>query len=158
MNRVPMTVAGEKKLRGELEHLKKEERPRIIKAIAEAREHGDLKENAEYHAAREQQSFAEGRIQEIESKLSLAQVIDVTALPKSDKVIFGATVTLVDIESDEEVTYQIVGDDEADVKEGRISVTSPIARGVIGKEVGDTVGIQTPSGIIEYEIDQVQYI
>ena len=158
MNRVPMTIVGEKKLRDELEHLKREERPRITKAIAEAREHGDLKENAEYHAAREQQSFAEGRIQEIESKLSLAQVIDVTSLPASNKVVFGATVTLVDIESDEEVTYQIVGDDEADVKEGRISVTSPIARGVIGKEVGDTVGIQTPSGIVEYEIDKVKYV
>lgn len=158
MNRVPMTVAGEKKLRDELDHLKREERPRITKAIAEAREHGDLKENAEYHAAREQQSFAEGRIQEIESKLSLAQVIDVVALPASDKVVFGATVTLVDIESDESVTYQIVGDDEADVKNGRISVTSPIARGVIGKEVGDCVGVQTPSGIVEYEIDSVEYI
>ncbi|MCL4163446.1 UNVERIFIED_CONTAM: hypothetical protein GTU68_038836 [Idotea baltica] len=158
MNRVPMTVAGEKKLREELEHLKKEERPRITKAIAEAREHGDLKENAEYHAAREQQSFSEGRIQEIEGKLSLAQVIDITSLPPSEKVIFGATVTLIDIESDAEVTYQIVGDDEASVKEGRISVTSPIARGVIGKEVGDTVGIQTPSGIVEYEIDEVKYI
>jgi len=158
MNRVPMTVTGEKKLRDELEHLKREERPRITKAIAEARAHGDLKENAEYHAAREQQSFAEGRIQEIESKLSLAQVIDVAALSASDKVVFGATVTLVDIESDESVTYQIVGDDEADVQSGRLSVTSPIARGVIGKEVGDCVGIQTPSGIIEYEIDEVQYI
>ena len=158
MNRVPMTVAGEKKLRDELDHLKREERPRITKAIAEAREHGDLKENAEYHAAREQQSLAEGRIQDIESKLSLAQVIDVAALPASDKVVFGATVTLVDIESDESVTYQIVGDDEADVKNGRISVTSPIARGVIGKEVGDCVGVQTPSGIVEYEIDSVEYI
>ena len=158
MDRVPMTVRGEQSLRKELEHLQKVERPRITKAIAEAREHGDLKENAEYHAAREEQSFAEGRIQEIEGKLSLAQVIDVTALPKSDKVVFGATVTLVDVESDEEKTYQIVGDDEASVKDGRISITSPIARGIIGKEVGDSVDIQTPSGIVEYEIDEVQYI
>ena len=158
MNRVPMTLRGEQSLREELEHLQKVERPRITKAIAEAREHGDLKENAEYHAAREEQSFAEGRIQEIEGKLSLAQVIDVTALPKSDKVVFGATVTLVDVESDEEMTYQIVGDDEASVKDGRISITSPIARGIVGKEVGDAVSIQTPSGLVEYEIDEVQYI
>lgn len=158
MDRVPMTLRGEKSLREELEHLQKVERPRITNAIAEAREHGDLKENAEYHAAREEQSFTEGRIQEIESKLSLAQVIDVTALPKSDKVVFGATVTLVDVESDEEMTYQIVGDDEASVKDGRISITSPIARGIVGKEVGDAVSIQTPSGEVEYEIDQVQYV
>lgn len=157
MNRVPMTVAGEKKLRDELEHLKRVERPRITKAIAEAREHGDLKENAEYHAAREQQSFSEGRIQEIESKLSLAQVIDISNIPAGDKVIFGATVTLVNVDTDEEVTYQIVGDDEADVKAGKISVTSPIARGVIGKEVGDSVEIQTPAGVTEFEIDEVEY-
>jgi len=158
MNRVPMTVAGEKKLREELDYLKKVERPRITKAIAEAREHGDLKENAEYHAAREQQGFAEGRIQEIESKLSVAQVIDISKMPAGDKVIFGTTVTLINVDTDEEVTYQIVDDDEADVKSGKISVNSPIARGVIGKEEGDVANIQTPAGLTEFEIDQVQYI
>lgn len=157
MNRVPMTVAGEQTLREELEHLKKVERPRITKAIAEAREHGDLKENAEYHAAREQQSFSEGRIQDIESKLSQAQVIDITKMPAGDKVIFAATVTLINLETDEEVVYQIVGDDEADVKSGKISVNSPIARGLIGKEVGDVAAIQTPGGTTEFEIDQVEY-
>ena len=157
MNRVPMTVAGEKALREELEHLKKVERPRITKAIAEAREHGDLKENAEYHAAREQQSFSEGRIQDIESKLSQVQVIDITKMPAGDKVIFASTVTLLNIDTDEEVVYQIVGDDEADVKAGKISVNSPIARGVIGKEVGDVASIQTPAGLTEFEIDQVEY-
>ena len=153
-----MTVTGEQKLRTELEHLKKVERPRITKAIAEAREHGDLKENAEYHAAREQQSFAEGRIQEIESKLAQAQVIDITKMPVSDKVIFGTTVTLINMESDAKTVYKIVGDDEADVKEGRISVNSPIARGLVGKNEGDVVAIQTPSGVTEFEIDQVQYL
>lgn len=158
MNRVPMTVSGAQTLRAELENLKKVERPRIVKAIAEAREHGDLKENAEYHAAREQQSFAEGRIQEIESKLANAQVIDVTSVPPSEKVIFGATVSLINLESNEESKYQIVGDDEADVKSGKISVNSPIARGLIGKSVGDEVVIKTPSGESEFEIDQVEYI
>jgi len=158
MNRVPMTVAGEAALREELDHLKKVERPRITKAIAEAREHGDLKENAEYHAAREQQSFSEGRIQEIESKLSQVQVIDITKIPPGDKVIFASTVTIVNVETDDEVVYQIVGDDEADVKNGKISVNSPIARGLIGKEVGDVAVIQTPSGTTEFEIDQVEYI
>ena len=157
MNRVPMTVAGEQALREELEHLKKVERPRITKAIAEAREHGDLKENAEYHAAREQQSFSEGRIQEIESKLSQAQVIDITKMPQGDKVIFAATVTIVNLDTDEEMVYQIVGDDEADVKAGKISVNSPIARGLIGKELGDVASIQTPSGVTEFEIDLVEY-
>ena len=158
MNRVPMTVAGEAALREELDHLKKVERPRITKAIAEAREHGDLKENAEYHAAREQQSFSEGRIQEIESKLSQVQVIDISKIPPGDKVIFASTVTIVNVETDDEVVYQIVGDDEADVKNGKISVNSPIARGLIGKEVGDVAVIQTPSGTTEFEIDQVEYI
>jgi transcription elongation factor GreA len=153
-----MTVNGEQKLRAELDHLKKVERPRITKAIAEARAHGDLKENAEYHAAREQQSFAEGRIQEIESKLSQAQVIDITKMPVSDKVIFGTTVTLINVETDATTVYKIVGDDEANVKEGRISVNSPIARGLVGKNEGDVVAIQTPSGVAEYEIDQVQYL
>jgi transcription elongation factor GreA len=153
-----MTVSGEQKLRDELDHLKKVERPRISRAIAEAREHGDLKENAEYHAAREQQSFAEGRIQEIESKLSQAQVIDVTKMPVSDRVIFGSTVTIINMETDEELVYKIVGDDEASVKEGRISVNSPIARGLVGKHEGDVTSIQTPAGITEFEIDKVEYI
>ena len=153
-----MTVAGAERLREELERLKKEDRPRIVKAIAEAREHGDLKENAEYHAAREQQSFCEGRIQEIEGKLSNAQVIDVTKIPCTDKVIFGSTVDIINVETDETVTYQIVGDDEADVKANKISVSSPIARGLVGKEVGDCVVIKTPAGDVEYEIDSVQHI
>ena len=157
MNRVPMTVAGEKALREELEHLKKVERPRITRAIAEARAHGDLKENAEYHAARDQQSFSEGRIQDIESRLSQAQVIDITRMPKGDRIIFASTVTLIHGDTDEEVVYQIVGDDEADVKAGKISVNSPIARGLIGKEAGDVATIQTPAGITEFEIDRVEY-
>jgi len=158
MSRVPMTVTGEQKLRAELDHLKKVERPRITRAIAEAREHGDLKENAEYHAAREQQSFAEGRIQEIESKLAQAQVIDITKMPVSDRVIFGTTVSLINVETDAKTVYKIVGDDEANVKEGRISVNSPIARGLIGKNEGDVVAIQTPAGVTEFEIDLVQYL
>lgn len=153
-----MTKVGADALQEELDHLKKVERPRITQAIAEAREHGDLKENAEYHAAREQQSFCEGRIQEIEGKLSNAQVIDITTMPESEKVIFGATVEILNVETEEVVTYQIVGDDEADVKGGKISVNSPIARGLIGKSVGDEVSIQTPAGQVEYEIDDVKYI
>ena len=153
-----MTVEGAEKLRLELDNLKKVERPRIVKAIAEARAHGDLKENAEYHAAREQQSFAEGRIQEIEAKLSHALVIDITKQPPSDRVIFGATVTLLNSQTDETVTYQIVGDDEADVKQGKISVTSPMARAMVGKEAGDAIKVQTPAGVTEFEIDQVRYI
>jgi transcription elongation factor GreA len=158
VSRVPMTEAGAEQLRAELEHLKRVERPRIVRAIAEARAHGDLKENAEYHAAREQQSFAEGRIQEIESKLSRAQIIDITRLPPDDKVIFGATVTVINLDSDETRVYRIVGDDEADVKAGRISYQSPIARALIGKRVGDEVAVQTPSGTVSYEIDQVGYV
>lgn len=158
MNKVPMTVQGEAALRAELEHLKKVERPRITQAIAEAREHGDLKENAEYHAAREQQSFTEGRIMEIEGKLASAQVIDVTQLPHTGKVLFGTTVDLLNVATDETVTYRIVGDDEADVKRNLISVSSPIARALIGKEEGDVVVVRAPSGDIEYEIDQVQHI
>ncbi len=158
MNKVPMTVAGERSLREELDHLKSEARPQVIAAIAEAREHGDLKENAEYHAAREQQGFIEGRIQEIESKLSVAQVIDVTKLPKTGKVIFGVTVALMNLDTDAEVTYRIVGEDEADIKSGRISVTSPIARALIGKEEGDVVVVKTPGGDVEYEIGSVEYI
>lgn len=153
-----MTEAGAEQLRAELEQLKRVERPRIVRAIAEARAHGDLKENAEYHAAREQQSFAEGRIQEIESKLSRAQIIDITRLAPDDKVIFGATVTVINLDSDETRVYRIVGDDEADVKAGRISYQSPIARALIGKRVGDEVAVQTPSGTVSYEIDQVAYV
>ena len=157
MNKVPMTKTGEAALRGELERLRKVERPRIVNAIAEAREHGDLKENAEYHAAREQQSFVEGRIMDIESKLSFAQVIDVTTIPHTGKVIFGTTVDLINLANDAEVTYRIVGDDEADVKQNRISISSPIARALIGKEEGDVVVVKAPSGDIEYEIDQVRH-
>ncbi|GEN27754.1 transcription elongation factor GreA [Halovibrio variabilis] len=158
MNKVPMTVAGERSLREELDHLKSEARPQVIAAIAEAREHGDLKENAEYHAAREQQGFIEGRIQEIEGKLSVAQVIDVTKLPNTGKVIFGVTVSLLNLDTDEEVTYRIVGEDEAEIKSGRISVTSPIARAMIGKEEGDVVVVKTPGGDVEYEIGSVEYV
>jgi transcription elongation factor GreA len=157
MNKVPMTKTGEAALREELERLRKVERPRIVNAIAEAREHGDLKENAEYHAAREQQSFVEGRIMDIESKLSFAQVIDVTTIPHTGKVIFGTTVDLINLANDAEVTYRIVGDDEADVKQNRISISSPIARALIAKEEGDVVVVKAPSGDIEYEIDQVRH-
>ena len=158
MNQYPMTAKGADMLRDELHELKTVRRPQIIEAIAEAREHGDLKENAEYHAAREQQSFCEGRIQDIEGKLSNAQIIDVTKMPNNGKVIFGATVTILNVESDEETTYQIVGDDEADIKNNLISVNSPIARGLIGKELDDIVNIQTPSGTVEFEISEVEYI
>lgn len=157
MQRFPMTKQGHDALQAELQQLKSVERPRISAAIAEARAHGDLKENAEYHAAREQQGFVEGRIQDIEAKLSNAQVIDVTTMPKTGKVIFGVTVDIVNIETDESRTYQIVGDDEADIKNNKISVNSPIARGLIGKEEGDVVGIQTPAGVVEYEIAEVRY-
>ena len=152
-----MTKAGELALREELQRLKQIERPRIVSAIAEAREHGDLKENAEYHAAREQQGFCEGRIKDIEAKLSHAQVIDVTQIENTGKVIFGGTVTLINFENDQPVTYQSVGEDEADVKNGKISVTSPIARGLIGKEEGDEVSVTTPGGVVEYEIDTVEH-
>lgn len=158
MNKVPLTVNGANKLRVELEELKTVVRPRIIQAIAEAREHGDLKENAEYHAAREQQSFAEGRIAEIEGKLSNANIIDVTKTDANGKVVFGATVKIEDLDSGKEVTYQIVGEDEANIKEGRISVGSPIARALIGKEVEDVVTVKAPGGNIEYEIISVEYI
>ena len=157
MKQIPMTVRGAELLRKELDFLKNVRRPEIIKAIAEAREHGDLKENAEYHAAREQQGFCEGRIQEIEGKLGNAQVIDVTRLPNNGKVIFGATVVLVNTDTDDEVTYQIVGDDEADIKAGLIAVNSPIARGLIGKELDATVNIVTPGGTVEFEIIEVNY-
>lgn len=158
MQKYPMTVAGEKALREELERLKKVDRPRISNAIAEAREHGDLKENAEYHAAREQQSFCEGRIQDIEAKLSNAQVIDVAALAPGDKVIFGATVTVFHSVEDKEITYQIVGEDEADIKINKVSVGSPIARALIGKQIDDVAVVQAPGGEIELEIINVQYL
>ena len=157
MQKIPMTVEGEAALRIELEKLKKEDRPTVIQAIAEAREHGDLKENAEYHAAREQQGFIEGRIQDIESKLSLCQVVDISQMPEGDRVIFGSTVTIINTETDDEVTYKIVGDDEADVKAGMISYQSPIARALISKEIGDVVNVHTPGGEVEYEIDDVFY-
>lgn len=153
-----MTAQGAESLREELNELKKVKRPQIIAAIAEAREHGDLKENAEYHAAREQQSFCEGRIQDIEGKLSNAQIIDVTKMPNTGKVIFGVTVTIVNLENDQETTYKIVGDDEADIKQNRISVNSPIARGLIGKQLDDIANIQTPAGVVEYEIIEVEYV
>ena len=158
MNKVPMTVAGEQSLREELDRLKREDRPRIIQAIAEAREHGDLKENAEYHAAREQQSIAEGRIQDIEHKLSHAQVIDVSAIPNTGKVIFGTTVDLINTENDNPVTYRIVGEDESDVKANLISVSSPIARALVGKSEGDEVVVKAPSGDVYYEIERVHHI
>ena len=153
-----MTQQGVDALHAELDDLKKVQRPRIVQSIAEAREHGDLKENAEYHAAREQQSFCEGRLQEIEGKLANAQVIDVTSIPYTGRVIFGVTVALLNLDTDEQVTYQIVGDDEADVKKSKISVNSPIARGLIGKSEGDDVVIKTPSGEVEYEIGSVKHI
>ena len=158
MQQIPMTVRGAELLRKELEYLKNERRPEIIKAIAEAREHGDLKENAEYHAAREQQGFCEGRIQEIEGKLANCQIIDVTKMPNNGKVIFGATVVLVNTDTEDEVTYRMVGDDEADIKNGLISVNSPIARGLVGKEVDDVVNITTPGGVVEFEIIDVEYV
>lgn len=158
MKKVPLTIQGAEKLKAELQQLKQVERPRVIGAISEAREHGDLKENAEYHAAREQQSFIEGRIKEIEAKLSLAQVIDVTKMENTGRIIFGTTVDLIALEDEREVTYQIVGEDEANIEEGKISVTSPIARALIGKEEGDIAEVQAPSGIIEYEVVEVKYI
>lgn len=153
-----MTKEGADALQAELNKLKKEERPKITEAIAEAREHGDLKENAEYHAAREQQGLVEARIKMIESLLSNAQVIDVTKLPQTGKVVFGATVTVLNVDNDEELTYKIVGNEEADVKVNKISVNSPIARALIGKEEGDEVIVQAPSGNIDYEIIEIQYV
>ena len=158
MNKIPMTVLGITLLREELQELKSVKRPAIIQAIAEARAHGDLKENAEYHAARNEQSFAEGRISEIEGKLSNVQIIDVTQIENTGKVIFGTTVTLCNVKTEEKVTYQIVGDDEADIKVKKISVSSPIARALIGKLVDDIVEVHTPEGIISYEIVEVAHI
>ncbi len=158
MNKVPLTLQGAEALQSELHELKSVVRPRIIQAIATAREHGDLKENAEYHAAKEQQAFAEGRISEIEGKLGNAQVIDVTEMNANGKIIFGTTVGLVDEESGDKVKYQIVGDDEADIKSGKLSINAPIARAIIGKEEGDFIEVQTPGGIKEFEVVSVEYI
>ncbi|MCW8907199.1 MAG: transcription elongation factor GreA [Sedimenticola sp.] len=157
MSKVPLTVRGAEALRAELNRLKRNDRPKVIQAIAEARAHGDLKENAEYHAAREQQGFIEGRIKEIESKLSHAQIIDVTTINADGKVIFGATVDVYEEEADAEHTFQIVGDDEADIKQGLISVSSPMARALIGKSVDDEVAVETPNGLRHMEILDVRY-
>lgn len=157
MKRTPMTLRGAEALRGELKRLKSEARPNVIKAIAEARALGDLSENAEYHAAREQQGFIEGRINEIESKLSLAEIIDTSRLASSGKVVFGARIELEDQQEGNQLQYQIVGEDEADIREGRISITSPIARALIGKSPGDLVEVTAPGGIRSYEILGVRY-
>ena len=153
-----MTLKGSQRLREELDHLKSVRRPEIIAAIAEARGHGDLKENAEYHAAREQQGFIEGRIKQLEGELSHANVIDVAALHAGSRIVFGATVTLADVDTDEEVRYQIVGDLEADIKQGLIAISSPVARALIGKEEGDAIAIDAPGGRREYEIAGVAYL
>ena len=158
MPKVPMTVAGAETLRAELNELKTVQRPKISKAIADAREHGDLKENAEYHAAREQQSFCEGRITEIEAKLSESEIIDISKIEPTGKVIFGTTVTLYNLETDESVSYQIVGEDEADVASGKISVVSPIARAIMGKPDGEEVVVKVPAGEVQYEIEKIEHI
>jgi transcription elongation factor GreA len=158
MNKIPITKAGAEKLEAELKELKSVRRPKVIQAIAEAREHGDLKENAEYHAAREEQGFIEGRIKDIEGKLSHAQIIDVTSLKDDGRVVFGTTVVLYDEEEDKEITYQIVGEDEADIKHGKISVSSPVAMALIGKEIDDVALVRAPGGTKEYEIVDVKYI
>ena len=158
MPKVPMTVAGAETLRAELNELKTVQRPKISKAIAEAREHGDLKENAEYHAAREQQSFCEGRIAEIEAKLSESEIIDISKIEPTGKVIFGTTVTLFNLDTDESVSYQIVGEDEADVADGKISVVSPIARAIMGKPDGEEGVVKVPAGEVQYEIEKIEHI
>ena len=158
MQKIPLTVAGAEKLKAELQQLKSVARPEVIAAIAEARSHGDLSENAEDEAAKDRQGFIEGRIAELECKLSHAQIIDPKEIHAEGKIVFGATVTVSDLETDEEATYQIVGDDEADIKIGKISVNSPIARAMIGKEEGDVAEVQAPSGVREYDILNVQYI
>jgi transcription elongation factor GreA len=158
MSKVPLTARGAEKLRQELERLKRVERPKIIEAIAEARAHGDLKENAEYHAARERQGFVEGRIKDLEGKLSHAQIIDVTKVHANGKVVFGATVDVLELEDDSEHTFQIVGDDEADTKNGLISVSSPIARALIGKSEGEVAAVETPGGLREFEVLEVRYL
>lgn len=158
MAKVPMTVEGEERLRAELSNLKSVVRPQIVEAIAEARAHGDLKENAEYHAAKDQQGFSEGRIKEIEGKLADAQVIDITKITPTGKVIFGATVTLIDVADDSKKRYRIVGEDEADISQEKISVMSPLARAMVGKSVGDAVVVQTPNGEHEYEVERVEHL
>jgi transcription elongation factor GreA len=158
MSKVPITVEGAEKLRDELRQLKNVDRPRITQAISEARAHGDLKENAEYHAAKEEQGLSEARIRDIEAKLSNAQIIDISAMPKSDKVIFGVTVVLYDTDTEQEVRYRIVGDDQADISAGLLSVSAPIARAIIGKRQGDEVDITTPGGQKCYEILEVHYV
>ena len=158
MNKVPVTVRGHEMLQEELKQLKSVDRPQVIQAIAEAREHGDLKENAEYHAAKEQQGFIEGRIKELEGKLSNLQVIDVTTVNATGKVVFGATVDLLDVDTDSEITYRIVGEDEADIKTGLISFTSPIARALIGKNEGDEIVFEAPGGQKNYEVIEVRYV
>lgn len=158
MNKVPLTVRGAELLKQELQELKSVERPDVIAAIAEARSHGDLSENAEYDAAKERQAFVEGRIKEIEGKLSLAQIIDPVTIDSEGRIVFGATVELLDCDADKEVSYQIVGEDEADIKEGKISIGSPIARALIGKEEGDVAEVHAPDGIRELEIISVQYV
>ncbi|MFT5504037.1 MAG: transcription elongation factor GreA [Gammaproteobacteria bacterium] len=157
MNQIPITAVGAERLKEELKELKTVKRPRVIEAIAVARDHGDLKENAEYHAAREEQGFIEGRIAELESSISNAQIIDISKLPVSDRIVFGCKVDLIDIESDEKVSYQIVGDIEADIRENRIAISSPIARALIGKEVGEEATVMAPGGSREYEITAVRY-
>ena len=158
MDKIPMTRSGYAALERELGELKSKERPAIIRQIAEAREHGDLSENAEYHAAREEQGMVEARVRDIEGRLQNAVIIDVTTIEHTGKVIFGTTVEIANVETDESVTYQIVGEDEADIKQGKISVGSPIARALVGKSEGDVVGVQTPSGLVEYEIVEVRHI
>ncbi len=158
MIKVPLTVRGAELLREELQRLKSVERPAVIEAIAEARSHGDLSENAEYDAAKERQGFVEGRIAELEGKLSNAQIINPSELDADGRIVFGATVSLMDLETEDQVTYQIVGDDEADIKQGKVSVNSPIARALIGKEAGDVAEVMAPGGIREYEVLDVQYL
>ena len=158
MNKTPLTIQGAEKLRVELQQLKSVERPNVIAAIAEARSYGDLSENAEYDAAKERQAFIEGCIKEVESKLSNAQIIDPKLLEADGRCVFGATVDLEDQDSGDAVTYQIVGEDEADIKIGKLSVSSPIARALVGKEEGDVVAVKTPSGLVEYEIVEVRHI
>ena len=158
MNKVPMTVRGHELLQSELKHLKSVERPQVIQSISEARAHGDLKENAEYHAAKEQQGFIEGRIKECEGKLSNLQVIDVTAVNANGKIVFGSTVELLDVSTNKEIVYKIVGEDEADIKQGLISFTSPISRALIGKNEGDEIVFSAPGGEKEYEVISVSYV
>ncbi len=157
MNQIPLTAAGSERLKSELKELKSVKRPAVIEAIATAREHGDLKENAEYHAAREEQGFVEGRIAELEAALSNAQIIDITRIAQSDRVVFGCTVELLNMATDDEVVYQIVGDIEADINENRIAISSPIARALIGKEEGEDVVVEAPSGAMEYAITAIHY-